>query len=272
METDLLDEIITFQFSQDHLETWFSTVRRALGSNDNPSAYEFKYIFRKLLLCNQFVYNGHKSNCNIDNMKVLTVPAKYGAKNMKPSLNEVRELEVEFDYNTAIDEPMNSFDVHLFSYIASTIENQLISKIQRFHKKECSDCLSVFNENAKATNDFMKRNTGKKEFSQPCRSTIDIIKAATSIMDRLKSEVSYMEVLKKILVNLEIDQIYTNSNFNNHKFGTIDMLSHKEQFIIKIIEAYMDLKSLRIGSRITQEERGVYIRHTSRKDVHFAGQ
>jgi hypothetical protein len=37
------------KFSQDHVEMFFCHVRAALGSNDNPSAYEFRYAMRRLL-------------------------------------------------------------------------------------------------------------------------------------------------------------------------------------------------------------------------------
>ncbi len=37
------------KFSQDHVEMFFCHVRAALGSNDNPSAYEFRNAMRRLL-------------------------------------------------------------------------------------------------------------------------------------------------------------------------------------------------------------------------------
>ncbi len=39
----------TFKFSQDHLETFFSTIRGLGGYNNNPSPYMFQCLLRKVL-------------------------------------------------------------------------------------------------------------------------------------------------------------------------------------------------------------------------------
>jgi hypothetical protein len=39
----------TFKFSQDHLETFFSTIRGQGGYNNNPSPYMFQCLLRKVL-------------------------------------------------------------------------------------------------------------------------------------------------------------------------------------------------------------------------------
>lgn len=254
VESGLLDEIITFQFSQDHLETWFSTVRRALGSNDNPSAFEFKYIFRKLLICHQFVYNGLKSNCHIDNIPVLTVPVKH-VRNMKPNIAHVLAVDIDFDYESAINQSLSCFDDHLVSYIASAVENEIISKIRYFTKTQCPGCLPVFSENIKV-------------------NTTHIIKAADVIMEKLaiSGGSGYSQTMKTVFVNLNIDELFSKTDFEGHNHETSGAYTHKEQFLLEIIDTYMNMKSHNIGDRITEERRGEYIRHTSRKNVHFAGQ
>lgn len=269
VETGLLDEIFCIMFSQDLLETWFSTVRRALGCNDNPSAIEFKYIFRNLLICHQFVYKGGRSNCCIDNIPVLTVKANYAPK-LKQNITHIPAVEIDFDYYEAVSRPLSAFGEHLTSYIASTVEHEIISKIRRFTKKECSDCLSVFAENIKANDEFLQNKSGR---NQPCQSTVHIIKSADVIMEKLAIGGSeFMETLKTILVNLDTDELFHSTDFEFHNDPISGGLTHKEQFIVKIIDMYMNMKSQNIGNRITAEERGEYIRHTSRKNVHFAGQ
>ena len=41
--------LLTYKFSQDHLEILFACIRRSLGCNNNPNAVEFEAVFRKLL-------------------------------------------------------------------------------------------------------------------------------------------------------------------------------------------------------------------------------
>lgn len=65
----------TMQFSQDHLETWFSLVRNSVGRNDNPNAIEFQSAFRKLLVCHP-ITTSMDQNCITDATKILTVSSR----------------------------------------------------------------------------------------------------------------------------------------------------------------------------------------------------
>lgn len=41
--------ILSYKFSQDHIELLFNCVRRCCGWNNNPSALQFSHIFKRLL-------------------------------------------------------------------------------------------------------------------------------------------------------------------------------------------------------------------------------
>lgn len=49
---NILEYLLPYKCSQDHIEMFFSCVRARGGSNDNPNALQFKYIMRKLLFRN----------------------------------------------------------------------------------------------------------------------------------------------------------------------------------------------------------------------------
>lgn len=49
VQTGHLDYILTFKFSQDHIETFFSAIRRSLGNNNNPTPKQVHYLC--LLVC-----------------------------------------------------------------------------------------------------------------------------------------------------------------------------------------------------------------------------
>ena len=54
--------ILTYRLSQDHLETFFSRVRRKPGWNNNPIALLFKWTLHMLLLKNNVLPSKH-DNC-----------------------------------------------------------------------------------------------------------------------------------------------------------------------------------------------------------------
>uniref|UniRef100_A0AAV2J0S7 Transposable element P transposase-like RNase H C-terminal domain-containing protein n=1 Tax=Knipowitschia caucasica TaxID=637954 RepID=A0AAV2J0S7_KNICA len=43
--------VLTYRFSQDHLELLFNSIRASGGWNNNPSARQFQAIFRHLMRC-----------------------------------------------------------------------------------------------------------------------------------------------------------------------------------------------------------------------------
>lgn len=57
-----LEMFQAFQYSQDHIETYFSLVRGSLGWNNNPNEIQFKSAYRKLLVCMPYL-SARKTNC-----------------------------------------------------------------------------------------------------------------------------------------------------------------------------------------------------------------
>lgn len=56
-----MEYILSYKLSQDHLETFFSSIRSRGGYNNNPSAKEFKTSYKKLLV------HHHVSGCQYGN-------------------------------------------------------------------------------------------------------------------------------------------------------------------------------------------------------------
>ena len=52
-ESSPFDYILTYRFSQETLELFFSKIRGRFGLNNNPTALQFKYAIRSLLLKNK---------------------------------------------------------------------------------------------------------------------------------------------------------------------------------------------------------------------------
>lgn len=259
-----LKALYSFQFSQDHLETWFSCVRRGLGSNDNPTASEFKRLYRKLLVCHEVTYDSNRANCISNETGILTVSSEIVPQPTKEHIpNEIHEID--FNYYEVINNQLEKFDVHLNAYAAFRVELKLTQNIQT-HKEKCMSCLRAFHENEKVYDSFIAR---KNISNQPCKSTIDIIIAANKIMQLLPNqEFNIGTISYTILHNLDVDALYEYTSFEDHattetQTNPQDRMTHKVHFIYNVVKAYMHIKAKKIGSKIADEERGVYIRHTS---------
>lgn len=210
---------------------------------------------------------------------VLTVSS--GLPNCQRTVDTVFSactFEIEcygFDYHAAINGNLEKFDQHLNSFLASSIESKVIANIKRSHKKQCPQCIEVFHENELIHDDFIARRSSLKTL---CLSTVHIIQASNeifSILKQLKIHDSSVNVhdstLKTIMSHLHTEELYQQSNFESHG-QSHSQWTHKEKFIYEIVLEYMRQKSCKIGIRITEEEKGNYIRHNNKKLVHISGQ
>lgn len=254
-----LDEFFCFQFSQDHLETFFSLIRGSLGSNTNPNTQQFMAAYRKLLLCVPHMSSKH-TNCNyFDVSNILTVSSTQSLTTPSPrDMMNATAIELDIDYEALISTELDPYEEHMIAYVSSTIEANIIRKLKAQSVSGCQDCLSVFNENSKIHDSFIekKKASGHTMF-QPCSTTREIALACNSVFKILQANKHVdFKILSKTIWNcLDIEASYDSSQFDSHSYNdTCDNLTHKEHFVFKIIEEYLRIKSRNIGRRITDEE------------------
>lgn len=195
VESGILNEIYTFQFSQDHLETWFGCVRRQGGSSDNPTPVEFAAAFRKLLVCNGIVCSKY-SNAIDRATKILTV-----SSGTKQNLGEMdlrcgRSVEIDFDYNCAISKELDPFVQHNYALLASAIEKKKVSFISKRIRSSCQECLNVFVENEVISDDLIdsqNETSSKNKWIFSCKDTFDIVNVCHEIVKELSEKQQVME-------------------------------------------------------------------------------
>lgn len=219
-----------------------------------------------------------KANCIADETGVLTVSSRQLSKkptNMASEPNDENEVEWNYaDIYDAINEEVGQFDNHLNAYMANIVESNIFLVLKHNHKAECSDCMQVFQENAKINDSFIHKKletNPNNQLHQPCTSTVTIIKVINYISKLLSQGRSFHYISQTVLTHIPIDELFDRSNFEGHTYMQ-GQLSHKEEFIRKIIENYLKIKAEKIGIRISEEERGEYIRHKNKKNTHNAGQ
>lgn len=268
-----------FQYSQDNLETYFSLVRGSLGANNNPNVQQFQSAYRKLLFCTPHISGD--TNCNTEFPSDL-LDASSRCQHSSSSLDQntvvrAEEFEIAIDYDTLISDDLEPYERHLCALSASGVEAKIIRSLKSKSVSECQDCLNVFRENEKITDTFIAKKQERGQLiEQPCSSTVNVILASEKIMQILKSSehIEFASMIKTIFNNLDIDSLYTSSLFSLHCHEKVtNVYSHKEDFIFKILETYMHMKSKKICERISEEERGETIKRKKlRRAIILAGQ
>lgn len=275
-----LEEFYTMQFSQDHIETFFSLVRNSQGRNDNPNTIEFRSAFRKLLVCHPLTTSADH-NVISNATEILTVSSTAKKRPTPADSVESLELELEVDYEEIIlneIESMDPYNQHVCAYVALKIEERITKTMNRPNKNNCSECASVFAQNDKINDDLLAmKNNGFVQAQQPCESTLKIVIFSNALMKIMSSNDQgkrFDTVWKTIHGNLDIDDLYNGSNFehNNVEQQVGCTSNHKEKFVIEVLKTLLTLKSEKIGQRITDEECGVFIRNRMKTKIHASGQ
>lgn len=267
------EEFYTMQFSQDHLETFFSLIRNSNGSNDNPNAIEFKSAFRKLLICHPLLTSkGH--NVIPNTTKILNVPST--RKSSLPNAVRLVREEVELDFTCCYEDmifselqEMDAYDEHLCAYVALEVEKKIIRKIECHTKITCAACADVFKQNIKISDELIRsKNEGSSPTDQPCLSTLKIIVFVNAI-HKIMPSIEAKCIRMCICNNLDLNDLYATSNFEDHQLNKSSQ--HKEEFVSEVVKTYMDMKSMKIGNRITIEDKGLSNRYINKKLIHVEG-
>jgi hypothetical protein len=101
-----LKYLLTYKFSQDHLELFFGAVRSAGGCNNNPTVQQFTGIYKRLLM--RSAIQGGKGNCQFDPTKILySFDDTY--KNSKNEISTISEVALIRKYDLLKDsQPMQA--------------------------------------------------------------------------------------------------------------------------------------------------------------------
>lgn len=272
-----LNEFYTFQYSQDHLETYFSLIRQSLGWNNNPNQIQFTSAYKKLLVCMPYA-SARDTNCILGSTNLLTVSSK-----QQPILQTLQQparesFMVEIDDLAVYDLlkcEKDPYEEHLQSFIATKIEKSIINNIMKL-KSACQCCLRVFSENFKAEDTFIARTNQTKPLQQPCKSTVDIIAVSDAVIKTVQDDhVEFNSMASTIFSHMNIEELYESSEFDIHQNPVVprNFLTHKEEFVYDVLSAYMHIKSKKIGKRITiEEQKNRAIRRKLTRSIILAGQ
>ena len=134
--------ILTYKFSQDHIEPLFSKIRQCCGWNNNPNVLQFKYALRKLIMRNSIepsqtgnCTNFDQALCEPTGLLNFTWKHKQQVSNetLQPTVHDITKerLLIHID-----DECPNVLKDNILYYIEGFIVHKLIPKI---HCKKCKN-------------------------------------------------------------------------------------------------------------------------------------
>lgn len=264
--------LLTYKLSQDHLELFFSCVRRAGGWNNNPSAKQYAAIHRRLL--------GHAGVCigkrgnvlPLDETGLLVIDEKDELK--EPLFEEA--LAVEESFNTAMVK-LSPFVDGILEYIAGWVVRKLQQKLK------CDACLNCLVDND-LTNACMTGQPvslleikGNGGLVYPSNAVVELCKHAEKVM-RATVDVCHVQNTAAWGLKLEANVFksmtsclfLSNADHFNETIHGID--SHYFSLVRCIVRTYLTLRRRHSVNMTNSKIKGKSVRQKLTKTVLFKGQ
>ena len=93
-EDDPYEYLLTYKFSQDHLELLFSCIRAMFGFSNNPDVTQFKAALRKILLRVSVVASKHANCLMFEDEAVSPIFSLKWSKNRSPLVEDEIDSDV----------------------------------------------------------------------------------------------------------------------------------------------------------------------------------
>ena len=189
IEEGVIEYVLSYKLSQDHVEMFFAIIRRMNGFSNNPTTIQFKSAYKKIMLNNINVTIPSSANCTpqdntllIGNLTDSSSPKNPATENIVQK-QEVKETEKEKrKVKTQNKHKKIEFDVHNFLHKYSSIDSSnwlttdyledIIKHTAGFvvHslKKQihCEYCLSMLNGKVSSKSRLtILKNTGGLKFA-----------------------------------------------------------------------------------------------------------
>lgn len=245
-EQNPLKYVLSYKFSQDHIELLFNSIRGALGWNTNPTPKQFGYIIRRL---HARIGITADSNGNCVN---------FSDEGWKDS----GKPDDVFEEGTELALPSSPYMVNVIAYIAGFV----IRKVLRHDT--CPECraslVSSFYESTISSDElhFIRlRNNGGLLIPSP--DVMNVLKTAESFFCSLPLKKQVSNVVSVYVMNALPFSVFSSEHMVNN--------DHRSRVIRSLIHAYCDLRSYHL-SRMKYLSDTSYKRHILTKKIHFLSQ
>lgn len=209
--------VLAYKFSQDHVELFFNAIRGHLGWNNNPSAVQFRFVYRRMLSRSGIV-SFSDGNC-------------VNFSNDDEEKNDSVFEEVDFL-------PPSSFVSNVIVYIAGFVVRSVSKRM------DCDECkLSLLSSNVPSATDgdflllSLKNNGG---LILPSKDTITLLKRADfyfRLMPQRKQTERY--VLPRVLCDSSISTLFS----SDHHL----ICDHRDRLLRSLIISFCKLRSFHIA-------------------------
>lgn len=240
----LLTFVLTYKFSQDHLELFFSAIRSRGGHNNNPTARQFEAMYKQLIVHVE-VKGLEGTNCiALDQTSILhvtncnTIIRNEDGEDNEPTpiLDDITDQSV----CTSRAWDLTSYTDNIITYMAGFVVKKIKNSIV------CGICFDLIENNEAKSANFLLQNRKKYgNLQQASDFVINVCRIAEKCLRYAKANGS---IFKK---NIKIQLIYLTKrnlplnildSFHEHILDHEPLNNHGMQILNLILEIYFKIR------------------------------
>lgn len=282
--------VLTYKFSQDHLELLFACIRSKSGFNDNADVGQFKSSLKRILLRNSIVASKSANCVTFDDHSHGSVFSLKWKRRISPiDTNRQLSLELQGDDFDEINLFCGNFALTFFkeailTYIAGFIVRKLLKVISC---KTCAGSLlnQSFNEHSYSLSTYSLINSKNRGgLVVPSNDVSDVVKICEKVFrfnvsgeSLSQSKISKDNNLKlKLILNVNkvLDKnIFSNLNSHDVQTASINEDIHSTQLVKNIAAYFFDIRLARYAQDFNEfkKKSSIGLRQQSKKLVQFKG-
>jgi len=282
-----LKYLLTFKFSQDHLEIFFGCIRSHLGCNNNPTARQFTAAYKRLLVQNE-IKASNSGNCqNTDAVPILNVDQSTVNRQqasddsvtvchtIQQALVDHEPIQDEHDYADTpnvvqLSRYIENAVVYIAGYVARNVTKHL----------PCLTCAeaTVCSQYDSLDNSMLLKLRDNGGLTHPSPGTVTVCTEAEKCFKRLAHEKppagrGFMHVL----VTNVTEQVLSKSDsvfpeLHEHQLETEPQSNHVIELVKRIAREYCKIRLYHWGKQHTTLITGPKIRTNLSKLILFKNQ
>ena len=275
--------VLTYKFSQDHLELFFGAIRSSGGFNNNPTAQQFTAAYKRLLLRSSI--QGQNGNCQKqDQTDILEVISdSFKTKSATVTVNDtaiIRKYELEVNYETSNDDddlssaphmtPLSEFKTAAISYIAGYVVQMVKKKIT------CPTCCEVLSSAQWQPECTFIALKDRGKLIKPTASVLKICLETERCFQRMLNSTGGKLPQSKGLPDAIVSTVLSNINKANtfpeldeHMLDTTVDDNHVFTLVKTISRCYSRVRFYHLGKSITEQQSDNKVRKRLTKLVLF---
>ena len=277
--------VLTYKYSQDHLELLFACIRAKNGYNNNPDVVQLKSSFKRILLQNSIVGSNH-ANC------LMFEPYSNGSifslnwSKRSCSVDNFDQDNIDLEVSLYCDElQMTNYKEAILGYISDFIVRKLINKIS------CNICAQSLTDILLYEHAYVKSYSSLNNVKNrgglflPSRDVISVVESCEKIFnfisgkDFKKPKITSDRSIKQKMIHcvnklIMIKKVFKGLDSHDIEYWTVNEDLHSSQLVKKISEYYFKIRMFRYAQDYTTKvlrKSSIGLRQQTNKLLLFKG-